>query len=160
MPDSLDESIAVMDTCQPCQLLPTGCAGTLGCAVARILLGWGVRHITLVDNSNVAFSNPVRQSLFSFEDCLEGGKPKALAAAAALKAIFPSVNAVGLQLSVPMPGHAVAESEQSQVVPTALAVRPNFGHCRGSVCVCWKLCNSLNGGVLACRKSLSQGSPG
>lgn len=34
-------------------------AGTLGCSVARTLLGWGVRHITLVDNSHVAYSNPV-----------------------------------------------------------------------------------------------------
>lgn len=29
--------------------------------MARTLLGWGVRRITLVDNSRVAFSNPVRQ---------------------------------------------------------------------------------------------------
>ena len=29
-------------------------AGTLGCAVARVLLGWGVRHIDFVDNSNVS----------------------------------------------------------------------------------------------------------
>ena len=28
----------------------------------------------------VAFSNPVRQSLFEFADCLDGGKPKATAA--------------------------------------------------------------------------------
>lgn len=30
------------------------CAGTLGCAVARVLLGWGVRHINFVDNSHVS----------------------------------------------------------------------------------------------------------
>ena len=34
-------------------------AGTLGCSVARTLLGWGVRHVTFVDNSRVAYSNPV-----------------------------------------------------------------------------------------------------
>lgn len=33
----------------------------------------------------------VRQSLFEFLDCTEGGKPKAIAAAAKLKAIFPGV---------------------------------------------------------------------
>lgn len=42
-------------------------AGTLGCNVARCLLGWGVRNITLVDNGSVSYSNPVRQSLYSFK---------------------------------------------------------------------------------------------
>lgn len=63
-------------------------AGTLGCTVARSLLGWGVRHITLVDSASVSYSNPVRQSLYQFKDV---GKPKAPVAAAALKAIFPAV---------------------------------------------------------------------
>jgi ubiquitin-like modifier-activating enzyme ATG7 len=52
-------------------------AGTLGCAVARTLLAWGVRNVTLVDSGRVAFSNPVRQSLFTFQDCLDGGRLKA-----------------------------------------------------------------------------------
>ena len=52
-------------------------SGTLGCNVARALLGWGVRRVTFLDNGAVSFSNPVRQSLFSFEDCLDGGKHKA-----------------------------------------------------------------------------------
>ena len=59
--------------------------------MARSLLGWGVRHITFVDSGKVSFSNPVRQSLFAFEDCLKGGAPKAQAAASALKRIFPGV---------------------------------------------------------------------
>lgn len=50
-----------------------------------------MRHITLVDNGRVSFSNPVRQSLFNYEDCLNGGKPKAVAAAEALARIFPGV---------------------------------------------------------------------
>ncbi|EFN52000.1 hypothetical protein CHLNCDRAFT_37099 [Chlorella variabilis] len=89
-------------------------AGTLGCSVARTLLGWGVRHITLVDNSRVAYSNPVRQSLYCFEDCLEGGKPKAAAAADALRRIFPGAVARGVQLSIPMPGHPIADGELAQ----------------------------------------------
>lgn len=56
-------------------------AGTLGCNVTRMLLAWGVRNITLVDNGRVSFSNPPRQSLFKFEDCLGGGAPKAETAA-------------------------------------------------------------------------------
>ena len=38
-----------------------------GCGVARGLLGWGIRHVTMVDNGKVSFSNPVRQSLFMFQ---------------------------------------------------------------------------------------------
>lgn len=53
--------------------------------------GWGVRTITFVDSSRVSFSNPVRQPLFEFEDCLNGGKPKAACAAERLKKIFPGV---------------------------------------------------------------------
>ena len=82
-------------------------AGTLGCNVARCLLGWGVRKITFVDSSRVSFSNPVRQSLFTFDDCKNGGVKKAQAAAESLKLIFPGVDAEGIQLLIPMPGHAI-----------------------------------------------------
>nr|XP_020836714.1 ubiquitin-like modifier-activating enzyme ATG7 isoform X4 [Phascolarctos cinereus] len=82
-------------------------AGTLGCNVARTLMGWGVRHITFVDNAKVSYSNPVRQPLYEFEDCLGGGKPKALAAAERLQRIFPGVNSAGFNMSIPMPGHPV-----------------------------------------------------
>jgi len=53
--------------------------------------GWGVRNITFVDSARVSYSNPVRQPLFDFEDCLDGGKPKAQCAADRLKKIFPGV---------------------------------------------------------------------
>ncbi|KAF5281621.1 hypothetical protein FQR65_LT02941 [Abscondita terminalis] len=88
-------------------------SGTLGCSVARCLLGWGVRDITFLDNSIVSFSNPVRQSLFTYENCLEN-KPKAVAAAENLAKIFPCVNAQGFNISIPMPGHPVGESLLSQ----------------------------------------------
>jgi len=84
-------------------------AGTLGCNVARALLGWGVETITFVDNSKVSYSNPVRQSLFTFQDCLGGGKSKAEAAAESLRLIYPCVKSVGHTLSIPMPGHFVGE---------------------------------------------------
>lgn len=79
-------------------------AGTLGCNVARCLMGWGVRNITFVDSGKVSYSNPVRQTLFTFDDCLEGGKPKAAAAAESMKRIFPDMNTRSVCLSVPMPG--------------------------------------------------------
>lgn len=95
-------------------------AGTLGCYVARSLMvsfflilfarvsksllgsqpaccflvcfkAWGVRDITLVDSATVSYSNPVRQPLFTFEDCLNGGKPKAECAADALERVYPGV---------------------------------------------------------------------
>ncbi|XP_037657969.1 ubiquitin-like modifier-activating enzyme ATG7 isoform X6 [Choloepus didactylus] len=73
-------------------------AGTLGCNVARTLMGWGVRHVTFVDNARISYSNPVRQPLYEFEDCLGGGKPKALAAADRLQKIFPGVLVINAAL--------------------------------------------------------------
>ncbi|KOX75579.1 Ubiquitin-like modifier-activating enzyme ATG7 [Melipona quadrifasciata] len=84
-------------------------AGTLGCAVARVLLGWGVNNITFVDNSNVSHSNTVRQSLYSHQDAVKH-KHKAYAAKDAVLNIRPSINAEGVVLHIPMPGHVVGES--------------------------------------------------
>ncbi|XP_043220983.1 ubiquitin-like modifier-activating enzyme ATG7 [Amphibalanus amphitrite] len=97
-------------------------AGTLGCNVARTLLGWGVRHITLVDNGTVSYSNPVRQSLFTFQDSVQR-RPKAVAAAERLKDIFPGVISEGAQLSVPMPGHPVSAALLDQVTTTVSRLR-------------------------------------
>ncbi|KAJ9104634.1 hypothetical protein QFC21_002132 [Naganishia friedmannii] len=93
-------------------------AGTLGCYVARGLLGWGIRNITFVDSAKVSFSNPARQPLFEFEDSLAGGKPKAAAAAASLKRIFPNVNANGIAMSIPMPGHPVSSTTEASTRET------------------------------------------
>ncbi|KAI6784207.1 uncharacterized protein J7T54_004753 [Emericellopsis cladophorae] len=89
-------------------------AGTLGGYVSRNLLGWGVRKVTFVDYGRVSFSNPVRQPLFEFEDCLDGGKPKAAAAAAMLKRIYPGVDSEGHSLSVPMLGHPYTDEAKTQ----------------------------------------------
>nr|CAG8504393.1 2187_t:CDS:10 [Entrophospora candida] len=83
-------------------------SGTLGC------YGWGIRHITFVDNSRVSFSNPVRQPLFSFEDCLDGGKPKAKTAAENLKKIYPGVISEGHNINIPMPGHPIVSESQTK----------------------------------------------
>eukprot|EP00531_Pseudo-nitzschia_arenysensis_P009309 CAMPEP_0116138548 /NCGR_PEP_ID=MMETSP0329-20121206/12839_1 /TAXON_ID=697910 /ORGANISM="Pseudo-nitzschia arenysensis, Strain B593" /LENGTH=751 /DNA_ID=CAMNT_0003633535 /DNA_START=81 /DNA_END=2336 /DNA_ORIENTATION=+ len=97
-----------------CKVLLLG-AGTLGCSVARTLLGWGIRDFTFVDYGNVSYSNPVRQVLFNLEDCHYDhgqGKPKAQAAADALKKIAADVKSEGIKLSIPMPGHA-SENDES-----------------------------------------------
>ncbi|RKL22429.1 Ubiquitin-like modifier-activating enzyme atg7 [Fusarium oxysporum] len=89
-------------------------AGTLGSYVSRNLMGWGVRKITFVDYGRVSFSNPVRQPLFNFQDCLEGGKPKAPRAAEALKEIYPGIDSEGHTLFVPMLGHPYIDESKTR----------------------------------------------
>jgi len=105
-----------------CKVLLLG-AGTLGCSVARTLLGWGIRDFTFVDYGNVSYSNPVRQVLFTLEDCHFDhgqGKPKAQAAADALKQIAADVKSEGIKLSIPMPGHASENDESLQETVSSL----------------------------------------
>ncbi|CAB3221720.1 unnamed protein product [Arctia plantaginis] len=91
-------------------------AGTLGCQVARDLLAWGFRHITFLDNGKVSYSNPTRQVLYTHEDCLNGGKKKAEAAADNLRRILPSVVTKGIVAHIPMPGHPVGESLREETL--------------------------------------------
>ena len=46
------------------------------------------------------------------QDCLNGGKPKAVAAAERLTQIFPGVKAEGHELSIPMPGHPLSPATE------------------------------------------------
>lgn len=89
-------------------------AGTLGSYVSRNLMGWGVRKITFIDNAQVSYSNPVRQPLYNFDDCVNGGKRKATRAAAALQEIYPGVDSQGYAISVPMIGHPVTDVEKTK----------------------------------------------
>lgn len=98
-------------------------AGTLGCQVARNLMAWGVRHITLVDRGHVAMSNPLRQSLYTHDDCLNGGKLKVNAAAENLKCIFPGVEAEGVSMTIPMPGHFVTADELSNIMKDCMQLK-------------------------------------
>eukprot|EP01062_Namystynia_karyoxenos_P066095 TRINITY_DN6010_c2_g1_i1.p1 TRINITY_DN6010_c2_g1~~TRINITY_DN6010_c2_g1_i1.p1 ORF type:complete len:727 (+),score=255.55 TRINITY_DN6010_c2_g1_i1:104-2182(+) len=93
-------------------------SGTLGCNVARNLMMWGMHNFTLVDRSNVSFSNPVRQSLFCHADALDGGRNKAEAAADACRRIYPLSGARSERLFVPMPGHPVGPGSVEDVRQT------------------------------------------
>lgn len=73
-----------------------------------------MRKITFVDNGSVSFSNPVRQPLFNFNDCLGGGVKKAYRASEALKEIYPGVHSEGHAITVPMAGHPITDSDESQ----------------------------------------------
>jgi ubiquitin-like modifier-activating enzyme ATG7 len=55
-----------------------------------------------VDNGAVSYSNPVRQSLFTFEDCVDGGKGKAEAGSDCLKRVFPGVKSHGVKVDKPI----------------------------------------------------------
>ena len=99
------------------RVLLFGC-GTLGCNVARDLLGWGVRKFTLLDYGKVSYSNPPRQPLFCFNDCLNGGRPKSQAAAEELKRICPDCECVYKSIEIPMPGHSFGTKGIEQVKET------------------------------------------
>jgi len=90
-------------------------AGTLGCHVSRALLGWGARHITFIDNGKVSYSNPVRQSLYTFEDSKNvGNNSKAILAAEKLKKIFPMVDAKGFNITIPLPGRTLIDEKAKE----------------------------------------------
>lgn len=96
-------------------------AGTLGCSVARVLLGWGIRKFIILDNGKVSYSNPVRQSLFTLDDCQGesgSGRFKAVAAAESLKNIAADVESEGVVLSIPMPGHSEKPETIKEAVQT------------------------------------------
>ncbi|KAJ6634983.1 Ubiquitin-like modifier-activating enzyme ATG7 [Pseudolycoriella hygida] len=93
-------------------------AGTLGCSVSRNLLAWGVDVITFVDYGKVSRSNPVRQSLFTYADTLNGGKEKAKTAAERLKHISPGIQPSGYNLHIPMPGHTIGDAMLKETLET------------------------------------------
>lgn len=76
-------------------------------------MSWGYRKITFVDNGKVAYSNPVRQCLFTYEDSIKSDNFKAPIAAERLKEVFPMVETRGEVMKIPMPGHAVGNNEEA-----------------------------------------------
>lgn len=76
------------------------------------MVSWGYKKLTFVDYGRVAYSNPVRQCLFTFQDSQER-KPKAFTAAERLKEVYPGVEVEGHQFSIPMPGHSAGSTEEA-----------------------------------------------
>lgn len=88
-------------------------AGTLGCSIARLLIGWGFTNLTFVDNGVVSYSNPNRQSLYDVDDCVDR-KFKAIASVEKLLKINPSLtNCVGHVGTIPCPDHIVLDEQKS-----------------------------------------------
>ena len=81
--------------------------------MARNLLAWGFVKISFLDSSRVSYSNPVRQCLYTFEDSKNPNNEKAKIAAQRLQEIFPLVETRGINLKIPMPGHAIGSNEEA-----------------------------------------------
>lgn len=81
-------------------------AGTLGCNIARGLVGWGISKFVLVDNGSVSLSNPARQSLYRL-DMAMSEEPKAKAAAKALLEIHPELVGVATLTDIGDRGHCL-----------------------------------------------------
>ena len=88
-------------------------SGTLGCHVSRCLLGWGARNITFMDNGKVSYSNPVRQSLYNFNDSTSENY-KAILAPKKLKEIFPLTNSNGFNINIPLPGRTLIDEKSKE----------------------------------------------
>lgn len=86
--------------------------GTLGCNLARLLIGYGVKHITFLDYGHVSYSNLARQSLFTTDnfDSEDKGITKVEAAKINLLKIAPQTQIKTVFIKVPMPGHFVSEN--------------------------------------------------
>ena len=67
----------------------------------------------MIDSGKVSYSNPVRQSLFTYEDAKSSASKAKTAAARALQ-IDPNAQIEGHELCVPMPGHVVINEEESK----------------------------------------------
>ena len=66
-----------------------------------------------MDNGKGSYSHPVRQSLFTFEDAKVSAS-KAQTAASRARQIDPNAHIEGFDISVPMPGHAIINEEESK----------------------------------------------
>jgi len=83
-------------------------AGTLGCSIARLLVGWGFLNFTFVDNGKISYSNPSRQSLYETIDC-DNTKFKANVASEKLLKINPELKSIGYCNTILCPDHPIVD---------------------------------------------------
>ncbi|KMZ86612.1 hypothetical protein PVBG_04948, partial [Plasmodium vivax Brazil I] len=88
--------------------------GTVGCNVARTCVTWGIKNLTVVDNSVVKHSNLGRQSLYTTADVEDECKlplHKVVAAKRRLLEIAPDLKIQAKEIDIPMPGHSIYVSD-------------------------------------------------
>ena len=74
----------------------------------------------MIDYGKVSHSNPVRQSLYTFNDAKGGGQLKAPMAAKKLKEIFPGLETTGIHMEIPMPGHYLEQKDTPEHIKKTL----------------------------------------
>ena len=70
-----------------------------------------------------------------FSHCTQAGAHKATAAASRVKRIFPDIDAEGVVLSIPLPGHPVSERDEE----SARQVMNAFGFFPAAVTLCFRV---------------------
>ena len=96
--------------------------GTLGCHVARNLLGWAITNITMVDYGLVSHTTPAKQNLYFQNDI---GKRKMDVIANNFKMIYGNANIKGVHLTIPMPDYPIT-SDSTVRLRSAVSSNPSF----------------------------------
>ena len=80
----------------------------MGCCVSRVLLSWGIRSISFLDNAKLSLSNPIRQCLYTSHD-LESKQYKAVLASKSIQQINPSIKTTNMVYSILIPENESVE---------------------------------------------------
>ena len=76
----------------------------------------GARHITFLVNGKVSYSDPVRQSLYTFEDSKNvANNYKVLLRAKMLKKIFPILDSKGFNFTIHLSGRTLIDESKRRL---------------------------------------------
>lgn len=87
-------------------------AGTLGCNISRLLIGWGFKNLTFVDNGKVTYSTPPRQSMYEINDI---GKFKVDVITEKILKINSSLNCKAHSISILCPDHPIIDKSTEPI---------------------------------------------